>query len=522
MTTRITGLSSGLDVDSLVTASMKPYKMKVDTAKQKRDVLKYQQEQYRKIISDSRAFYSKHLDILKGDNLRSSKNYSVVKFTSSDTNPPVSAIGLPGSSVDNYKVKVTDLAAAATTTLLDGDAATAGAKTIDIGGGASAAATGGVTISFTADGTDGNKTVADYNAQIAIQKTNITNSLNSATTDADKVMYRQQLDNLDNVTAKYNSYSKGVTFSATSMGQGGYDTTTKAPLASFKLNGASVTDTQADVTITNSSGTVNYKGNSNTTTIDGVEFTFSGKTTTDVTLVGKRDVSDLKNKIVSFINDYNTLLEGVNTKIYETRNKSYMPLTDDQKEAMSDDQITKWEKAAQTGLLRKDSYLQTLTSGMKSAMRTMSDSGIDLEEIGISPVKDYTDKNGMFVIDEAKLTKALEENPEKIKDLFLKPNTTSTSNDGGILAKLDKTFQDNTQSTTSAIVLKAGVASGVTDLTSIVSKSLTEKQKAIDEMESQLNDRENAFYKKYTSLETALNNLKSQQSSLSQYFGTSS
>lgn len=516
MTTRITGISSGLDVDSLVTASMKPYQLKVDTAKQARDILKYQQEQYRQIISDSRKFYSKHLDILSSSNLMSSKNYSVVKFTSSDTTSAVSAVGLPGATVDNYTVKVNSLAAAATTTLKDGDAATGGAKSLVVGSGTSA-----VTIDFTADATDGNKTVTAYNAKVAGLKTTITNSLKNATTDADKVKYQEQLANLDKVTAKYSSFSKGVVFSSTSMGQGGYNAD-GTPKASFTLNGTGIKDTQADVVITNSAGSVNYKGNSNTTTIDGVQFTFSAKTTSDVSLVGKKDVTDLKDKIVSFINDYNTLLESINTKIYETRDKNYMPLTDEQKEEMTDDQITKWETKAKTGLLRKDSYLQTLTSGMKEAMRTMSSAGIDLEEIGISPVKDYTDKNGMFVIDEAKLTKALEENPEKVKDLFLKPSTSSTSNDGGILSKLSSTFQANTQSTTSAIVLKAGVASGVTDLTSTLSKSIADKQKKIYEMEDRLIDRENAFYKKYTALETALNSLQSQQSSLSQYFGTSS
>lgn len=516
MTTRITGISSGLDVDSLVTASMKPYQLKVDTAKQARDILKYQQEQYRQIISDSRKFYSKHLDILSSSNLMSSKNYSVVKFTSSDTTSAVSAVGLPGATVDNYTVKVNSLAAAASTTVVDNAAgSTSKSNTITIG-------TSGASVTFNADETNGNNTVTNYNAAVTTEKNRLTGLINdSATSAANKTLYTQQLNDLDKVTAKYSSFSKGVVFSATSMGQGGYNAD-GTPKASFTLNGTGIKDTQADVVITNSAGSVNYKGNSNTTTIDGVQFTFSGKTTSDVSLVGKKDVTDLKDKIVSFINDYNTLLESINTKIYETRDKNYMPLTDEQKEEMTDDQITKWETKAKTGLLRKDSYLQTLTSGMKEAMRTMSSAGIDLEEIGISPVKDYTDKNGMFVIDEAKLTKALEENPEKVKDLFLKPSTSSTSNDGGILSKLSSTFQANTQSTTSAIVLKAGVASGVTDLTSTLSKSIADKQKKIYEMEDRLIDRENAFYKKYTALETALNSLQSQQSSLSQYFGTSS
>lgn len=602
MTVRISGLSgSGLDIDAIVKESMKPYQMKFDTAKQQRDVVKYQQEQYRKIISDSRAFYSKYLDIAKTDSLMKSSNYGVASFTSSDTTATVSAKGLPGAIVDNYTVKVTQIAEKASTTLTDGAAGTGGEKSIVIGTGDTA-----VTIKFTADASDGNKTVTAYNAEVANMKKNLNDSLQSSTlTEGDKALIMGKLSNLENVTAKYSSFGKGVVFSATSMGLGGYNAdATSTPKASFTLNSLAadkvtvtsslgIKDTQAIAQITNSKGqSINYVGNSNTTTIDGVQFTFSGTTgkvsdtnltdlkTTDtgvtvsgdgktitsadgktttvksddgtitttqvgasgistktvtsaggikstttyspVTLTGKTDATDLKKKIVSFVNDYNTLLSSINTKLYEKRDKSYMPLTDDQKASMSDDQIEKWEKKAQTGLLRKDSYLESLTSGLKSAMRTMSDAGIDLEEIGITPVKDYTDKNGMFTIDEDKLTKALEANPEKIKDLFLKPNSSDTAKDGGILAKLQDAFQVSTQSTTSAIVLKAGVEGGVTDITSLLSKDLTKRQKAIDEMEDKLVDRENALYKKYSALETALSKLQSQQSSLSQYFSSGS
>ncbi len=70
-------------------------------------------------------------------------------------------------------------------------------------------------------------------------------------------------------------------------------------------------------------------------------------------------------------------------------------------------------------MLRKDNDLERIASEMKSAMSTViSGSGLSLEKIGIAPVKDYTDKNGMLTIDEDKLTTALEENGGDVKDLF--------------------------------------------------------------------------------------------------------
>lgn len=53
---RMTGLSGLLDTDSLVTASMKPYKLKVDTQKQNEQVLEWKQEQYRTIMKSANDF----------------------------------------------------------------------------------------------------------------------------------------------------------------------------------------------------------------------------------------------------------------------------------------------------------------------------------------------------------------------------------------------------------------------------------------------------------------------------------
>ena len=36
---RITGLATGLDMDEIVTSSMKPYRVKIDQTTQKRDVV---------------------------------------------------------------------------------------------------------------------------------------------------------------------------------------------------------------------------------------------------------------------------------------------------------------------------------------------------------------------------------------------------------------------------------------------------------------------------------------------------
>lgn len=113
---RMTGLSGLLDTDSLVTASMKPYKLKVDTQKQNEQVLEWKQEQYRTIMKSANDFYSKYLTVDGSSSLLSTKIYNSVKFTSGNSNV-VTATTTSGASIDNYSISVSQLASKASTTL---------------------------------------------------------------------------------------------------------------------------------------------------------------------------------------------------------------------------------------------------------------------------------------------------------------------------------------------------------------------------------------------------------------------
>lgn len=252
--------------------------------------------------------------------------------------------------------------------------------------------------------------------------------------------------------------------------------------------------------------------NGNAVTLDGTTFKFTG--TGDATLTGKRDGADLTKKIKDFITDYNELLGAINEKLYETRDKSYMPLTDDDKEGLSDSQIEKLEKKAQEGLLRNDSYLRDFAEDMKMTMSTVFttgvNSGLSLERIGISPVEDYTAQNGLFTVDEDKLKAALEDNPDAIAELF--------SGENGIITKLKSNLYDHATGTFSRLSNRAGVANGVTANTNEMTKDIEARKKIITEMQAALKEREDALYTRYATLESNLSSLQAQQSSLASYF----
>ena len=268
------------------------------------------------------------------------------------------------------------------------------------------------------------------------------------------------------------------------------------------------------------SGEVNnpdIKINENNVSIDGTTFKFNNDYSGDIEVTGSQDVSKLKDTIVSFIKDYNDLLGEINGKLWETYDSDYQPLTDEQKEAMSDKQIDNWETKAKTGLLRRDDDLRTLSEKMKNIMSTfMSSTGLSLEKIGFKPVNDYKENNGKFEIDEEKLTQALQNHFDEITDLFIKGNESQE----GIITQMHDLMYDNFAKFDSVFNKKAA-SSGVYALTNEMTKAIEEKKNLITKLNKDYTTRQNNLYSKYSSLETAMAKAQSQQASMSAWFGGS-
>lgn len=262
-----------------------------------------------------------------------------------------------------------------------------------------------------------------------------------------------------------------------------------------------------------------------TTSEDGTTKTESFDT---VTLSGETDISELKDTIINFVNDYNKVMETINEKLWETRDRDYMPLTEAQKKDMSESEITAWEKKAQTGLLRNDSDLRRIQSAMKSAMSSMmSSTGLTLESIGIEPVDNYTTKNGMYKIDEDKLTKALTNNSEEVKDLFTRSAGTEKDSNGnlidkgGVLTQLQSILKNEFKSSSSSLSKRVGFEGTSTESSNTLSKNILKQKTLVKELQSKYTTKETALYNKYSALEVMLEKLNAQSNSLYSMLGLS-
>ncbi|NFE95104.1 hypothetical protein FDA09_08525 [Clostridium botulinum] len=512
---RITGLATGLDMDEIIKNSMKPYRIKVDQMTQKKDVVEIKQKLYRDVIKDGKEFFNKYFDVAKSDSLLFEKNWSSVSFTSSDESI-VSAKGNGGAIKGNYDVNVTELAKKATITLKDG--ATEKQKIT----------TGAGEVEFEI-GTDSAETIKNFNKAIEDKKTEIKNKADLTEAERDK-----QLKSL-NITAKYSEISGGIVFEAKEFGQGEFSITGKQKQQDGSIKNATLEgkDKELKVKINGKE----FTGTSNTITKDGITFTFNGTTEVGKTIkiTGKTDTKEIKDKLVGFVNDYNKLMEKLNTLTGTRHERGYDPLTAEQKKDMSESEIKLWNERVEKGQLYRDSDITRIANSMKETMRSLV-GGTKLENVGIKPVKDYSGPlNGTFTIDEDALTKALEENTEDVMNLFIGKSAPTKEEldkltpeqqvqrkkETGLLNQLKDTLDKEFMKSTGSLLEKAGYEGSSTFTNNTLTKNISTYEKKIKDMEKSFARREQQLYSKYATLETMMNKLNSQQSNLMSQLGMS-
>ena len=86
--------------------------------------------------------------------------------------------------------------------------------------------------------------------------------------------------------------------------------------------------------------------------------------TDEVTITTDTDVDGIYDMIKGFLKDYYDLVKSVDVAYNAASSKGYEPLTSDEKDAMSDDEVKKWEEKIKDSLLRKDSTLGSVLDTM--------------------------------------------------------------------------------------------------------------------------------------------------------------
>lgn len=617
-TTRITGLASGLDVDSIVTQLMSAEKTKLNKLQQKQQLAEWRQESYRTIITAAQEFTSKYFNTTSSSSLLSANTF--IKYSVTSSSSAISASASSSASAGNHTVQVSRLATAATLTssssiskdvqgsaaadysslsgksitlAVDGTTRTVSLSNVTdadslqtaideaVGTGKltvgtttdgylsiTAAANSGVqkiTISAPSSGTSGLTSLGFGSGATLSNRVTTTSTLEtifgddafnsdgqieltingtSFTFDKSDTLsaMMSEINSSSNAgaTMKYDELSGKLTLTANETGAGNTLAVTEGDGSSFLSSFLNTVTAGVDAQVT-IDGQVLTRG-SNKVTVDGVTYTFSQTTDEAATVSLTQDTDAIYDTISSFVEDYNALISSIHSALDETYDSDYPPLTDDQKEDMTDEEIEKWEKKAKVGLLANDSTLKTMLSSLRSSLiDSVPGQSVTIFTIGIST--GTYDEQGKLYIDETKLKAAIESDPEGISNLFTQQSssyagTTSVRslNNSQLSTRykeegLAYRFYDILQTNISTIrdnngnkgllLEKAGTENDASETSNTLTTLIDKYQEEIDKEQDRLDAKQDSLYTKYSALETYINKMNTQLSALSSYLSDS-
>jgi flagellar hook-associated protein 2 len=534
---RITGMATGMDTEATIKQMMKPYTMKVDKMKQDRQIAAWKQELYRDILADTDTMKKTFFDVLKSDTYMLSKNNYAgfdVKATNSvaTEGAGVSVTTSVGAVAGGYTVKVEKLATAdkingTEINIVSPNKYTTKLSELGIANG------GKLNFEYKdANGVAKTSEITVFNTDTISQ---LMDAVNQGTSGAVKL-------NFSELTKSFSieSLLTGELASLKVTESGDKNILNNLKLSVNVDGSGKVTEgINAKVTITPpGSGASTITKSSNTFSIDGVNYTLTKEGTTNEVTISANSQKTY-DKIKGFIDKYNELVDKVSAKTDEKKQYKYLPLSDEEKKDMKEDEIKQWETKAKEGLLKGDSNLENMLKSMRNAFyEGVEGAGISLSEIGVSTSSD-TSKRGKIILDETKLKAAIETRGEQVANLFTKTSTSYSSyspdhtsserskrsKEEGIFQKINDILQEYTRTSRNVngkkgiLLEKAGIKGDLTEFKSLLSEDIIKKDTKINEMIKSLAAKENKFYAQFAKLEVAMNKLNSQSSWLTQQLG---
>ena len=188
-------------------------------------------------------------------------------------------------------------------------------------------------------------------------------------------------------------------------------------------------------------------------------------------------------------------------------------------EKRTEEEIEKWEKKAKEGMLFNNSELRGFTSEIRFLFSGM---GSDLKEMGITTSSNYAD-SGKIIFDENAFKAALEENPEKVSDVFAGYTNEKGEFVNGLMDNVKTVFDKyaaTDKATKGIFVQMAGATeSPLSMLQNTLQKQLDGFEDTIKTLQDKLEEEAERYYNKFSRLEVYINNMNTQSSWLAQQTG---
>ena len=536
MAMRVSGLNSGLDTDAIVQELVSAYSKKTEKYEKEQTKLGWKQEIWKGLNTKVNSLYKS-----VGD-MRFSSAYSTKKTTSSDTTK--ATVSASGASVTGTQ-KLHIISTAQSGYLTGGKLTRTKAGTDKDGKDDWKARSDTKLTDLGYDGkeTSFKLTTWDESEQKEVQK-DIKVTSDSTVNDVLKQLQEAGLNaSIDEGNGRIFLSSKTTGLHSNfKLEADGEKDGSKELLSALGLD----TGASGDKKATEIKGSdarivlngVEYTNSSNNFTINGLNIAVSGVTDVESDVLdadGKIDFSKLRDdtaitlttavdsqgiydKVKDFLTNYNNIINEI-TKLYNADSaKDYEPLTDDEKDKMSDTEIEKWETKIKDSLLRRDNSLGSLMNAMTSAMSqgiTINGKDYSLSSFGIQTLgylNAVKNEQNAYHIDgdeddentsdkQDKLMAAITSDPDTVVE-FMKQLSTN------LYKAIDKQMTGSDLRTRYSIYNDKEL-----------DKQYANYTKTIKEWENKVSDKEDYYYKKFSSMESALAKLQSQTNSLAGLFG---
>ena len=264
-----------------------------------------------------------------------------------------------------------------------------------------------------------------------------------------------------------------------------------------------------------------FTNNTSTFSINGLTIQATAETKGDesVTITTDTDVDAIYKSIKDMFTEYNKLIKSMDEAYNADSSKGYEPLTDEEKDAMSDKEVEKWETKIKDSLLRKDDTLNSVANTLKNDMASsfiINGKSYALSSFGISTLGYFAsggNEKGVYHIDGDKDDTTTSGNEDKLRAAIASDPETVVS----FFSQLcNKVYTDLGNKMASSSVSSAYTIYNDKQMNTQYSEYNTK----ISDAESKVSTWEDYYYSKFSAMESALAKLNSQSSSMSGLFGS--
>ena len=537
MPIRITGLNSGLDTEAIISELVSAYRTKEEKYQKAQTKLSWKQDAWKDLNIKVRSLYDNI------SNLRFTSAWTMKKTTVSDSaKATVTAAGSCVNGTQTLKIKQ----------LAKGTYITGGEFSNTSAGTAPTSATKLSELGYTGSG--GDIQVKDSSGNVVK-----TVSVTGNTTIKDLV---SALNGAGDTKASFNATNKRIFMTSNKTGEqnafsldGDADILKTVGLS--KEGGASIVDAQDSEIELNGA---KFTSANNTYTVNGLTIDCLAETgNSEISITTSVDTQSMYDQVKSFLSQYNSLMKEMYSLYNADSAKGYEPLTDSEKDQMTDTEVEKWEEKIKAALLRRDDTLDGIMSTMKNAMSTSYyiyngnavtyDSDKQYYKCNGNAIKN---SDGSYVTSASQLKLWASANGAKkysLSSFGIKTEAyaTMTANSSQDAYHIDGDADDSVSKNNSDVLLNMlssdpdTVSSFMKQLTSGLYSAIDTKMKSvkglsssytiyndiemareysdytdtISKWEDKLTDLEDSYYKKFAAMESALASLQSQSSSLS-------